>query len=169
MPDWNLKCIWHIYIFILHCYCAHSAPTHWNYMVRKCKSKLVLWLFRISFFFFPIVFIYRWFLRPTIHKITYQMNLLPAQNIMFWLEYSSFKSMFVICKIICDIICSCLFLHTVQFGRIMYVYCKSKKRENLGLMLVDICPSHAIEPKYIWMATCIFHGCSLCLKKLSSF
>jgi len=32
--------------------------SHWDYMVLKSKSKLALWLFRISNIF-PIVFVYR--------------------------------------------------------------------------------------------------------------
>lgn len=105
MPDWSLKRIWHIYVFILHCYCAVSAMSLWDYMVRKHKSRLVLWLFRIYFFFFFFFFLFsncfinRWLLRPSVCAITNQPNLLLAQNVMFWLENFSFRSLFHIYKL----------------------------------------------------------------------
>lgn len=109
MPDWSLKHIWHIYIFILHCYCAVSAMSHWDYMVRKHKSRLYYGCSESIFFYyyyyfllsflFSNCFINRWLLRPSICTITNQPNLLLAQNVMFWLEHFSFRSLFHIYKL----------------------------------------------------------------------
>lgn len=129
MPDWSLKHIWHIYIFIIHCYCADSAMSHSGYMVRKCKNKLALWQFRISNIF-PIVFIYIWLLRPMVCTITDQTNLLPAPTVMFWLNHFSFRSAFPIHKLNCSTICNCLFLHAIQVGRIMDEYSREKRKKT---------------------------------------
>lgn len=170
MPDWSLKRIWHIYVFILHCYCAVSAMSLWDYMVRKHKSRLVLWLFRIYFFFFFFFFLFsncfinRWLLRPSVCAITNQPNLLLAQNVMFWLENFSFRSLFHIYKLNYEQFAISYFCMQFNLAE-LWMHTLKRKEEKLGLMLgvLEILIPVVLNT-VIWMTRILLHSCSLYLK-----